>query len=197
MGHCVAKIQRGSRLVVVSEAVYEYRWVEATGGHPRRRVIVLTRRPLTVGCDAPCVVTAQGTDGKRVAIRRLRRRPVTIRRGDRLVSVVRRVPAYTFAACPSANELRKAATAPGTTPVARLPQLTYPVGTLVTMTVNDGSFLTLDFDQFQRSVPLTGTMTGIVTGADGGSRVRLTTAHLILAPTGFFATALAAAGSRT
>jgi hypothetical protein len=163
---CGARIQRSGTFVDLTQREYHSAWRRTAAG--RRRVIVARDVPVRVPCAARCVrVTVHGNAVVPV-VRHVRRRVIE-RRGNRLVRVSRRVKVYEFVACPVHQPL--------------------PVGTALTLALQPGSAVELDFGSFQRTVPLSGELGAVVTASDMLRREThfgVRSGTLDLAPTAIF-----------
>jgi hypothetical protein len=167
-GSCVAQIQKGSKLVPLTQLVYKYKFKKVEGSGQFKRVIVRVRVKVKVPCSKQCVVMVK-KKGKLKPVYVVKRIKVTVKRGNRLVKVKRRVRRYKFGACKK--------------------QSGKDLGVPVKINVLDGSYALLDFGAFQRQAPIHGAVRGFVPGAiqiNADTQVTLTSANLTLDPTAVF-----------
>jgi hypothetical protein len=190
---CVAKIQKGSKLVNVYEHYYKYKYQRVKGSKRFKRVIVKARRTLKVSCTRQCVrtkitkVTKYKRDKKghikkdkkgrkikvtvreRVPVYKTVKKKVTVKRHNKLVKTRKKVRVYVMQKCKATSSSES--------------------GQPVKINLLDGSEALLDFGSFQRVTKLTGEFKGFVAGGFQLSRdnqITLTGGALSMAPTDVF-----------
>jgi hypothetical protein len=165
---CVVKRLINGKLRPVYTHTYVYRFVKRNG--VRVRVIRKIRVKMRARCSKACVKTK--VKGLRIiTVYRKRRVRVRIIRHGRIVSVLRKKKVPVLVACPKNKN--------GNT----------VLGTPVTITLLQGSTATLDFQAFQRTTDLSGTVKGFSPGKinlNSNVNFTFTSAHLNVAPTGIF-----------
>jgi hypothetical protein len=130
---------------------YKYKTVVRKG----KKVKVRTGKPKTVKVTVPIYKTVKKT--------------VTVKKGNRIVKVKKKVRVYTYEKCKSSSS--SAAGAP------------------VKVTMLAGSYANLDFGAFQRRAPITGTLTGLIPGGyklNQDNQINLTRGNLQLGQTNVF-----------
>jgi hypothetical protein len=165
---CPAQIQKGTKLVPVYERYYKYAFKKVKGSKKYKRVIVRARRKMQVSCTRQCVKTKLKKK-KRVPVYKTVRKRVTVRKGNRLVKVKKRVRVYVFQACKA--------------------QTPNSAGTKVNVNILNGSKAHLDFGAFTRDVALSGTVSGLIPGGykiGQDNQINLTRGAISLAPTDVF-----------
>lgn len=166
---CVAKIQKGNRLVDVYERYYKYAYKKVKGSKKYKRVIVKKRRKVKTTCARQCVRTKK-KKGKRVPVYKYVKRKVVTRKGGKLKKVRKRVRVYTYQKCPKLAGGNSA-------------------GTPVRIALLSGSSAHLDFGAFQRDAPLTGGLSGFIPGGyqlGQDNQLQLTRGSINLQPTDVF-----------
>ncbi len=190
---CVAKIQRGSKLVDATETYYKYTYRKVKGSKRFKRVIVKAKRKLKVSCARQCVRTKIKTAtkykrdkrghikrdkrGRKIKVKVRKRYPVyktvskrvTVKRHNKLVKVRKKVRVYVMQKCKASSSSE--------------------AGQPVRISLLEGSQATLDFGSFQRVTQLSGEFKGFVTGGfklSQDNQITLTQGSLTMAPTDIF-----------
>ena len=191
---CVAQIQKGGKLVDVYEKYYKYAYKKIKHSKKYRKVIVSAKRKMKVSCTRACVRTKTKKQkkykyktvrrkGKKVKVRvgkpktvtirvpiyKTVKKTVTVKKGNRLVKAKKKVRVYTFEKCKSTGNST--------------------AGTPVKVTMLQGSVANLDFGAFQRTAPITGTLTGFIPGGyklNQDNQISLTRGNLLLGQTNVF-----------
>jgi hypothetical protein len=140
---CAAQIQKGSQLVPVYERYYKFVFKKIKGTGKYRKVIVQLRRKMQVSCTRACVRT-KVKKKKRVPVYTTVRRTVTVKKGNRLVKVKKKVRVYVFEKCKINTNSSS--------------------GTPVKIKILDGSKAVLDFGAFIREAGLSGDLSGFIPG---------------------------------
>ena len=192
---CVAQIAKGSKYVDVYERYYKYAYKKIKGSKKYRKAIVTAKRKMKVSCTRACVrtktkkqkkykyktVTRKGKKVKvrtgkprtvtvRVPIYKTVKKTVTVKKGNRLVKVKKKVRVYAFEKCKAKAGSNEA-------------------GTPVKVTMLSGSVANLDFGAFQRQAPISGTLTGFIPGGyklNQDNQISLTRGNLLLGQTNVF-----------
>jgi hypothetical protein len=192
---CTAQILKGSKYVDVYERYYKYAYKKIKGSKKYRKVIVSARRKLKVSCTRACVRTKTKKQkkykyktvvrkGKKVKVRTGKpttvtvrvpiyksvKKTVTVKKGNRLVKVKKKVRVYTYEKCKSTGNSTSA-------------------GTPVRVALLSGSVANLDFGAFQRQAPIGGTLTGFIPGGyklNQDNQINLTRGNLLLGTTNVF-----------
>jgi hypothetical protein len=165
---CVAKIQKGSKLVDVYENYYKYKFKKVKGSKAYKRVIVKARRKLKTSCTRQCVKT-KVKKGKRYPVYKSVKKKVTVKKGNRLVKAKKKVRVYVFEKC----KISSSSTA----------------GTPVKVTLLQGSVANLDFGAFKRQAPLSGILTGFIPGGYNigqDNQINLTRGNIAIGTTDVF-----------
>jgi hypothetical protein len=166
---CTAKIQKGKKLVDVYERYYKYAFKKIKGTKKYRKVIVRARRKMQVQCARQCVRT-KTKKGKRYPVYKTVKKKVTVRKGNRLVKVKKKVRVYVFQKCPNLSGQNSS-------------------GTPVKVTLLKDSTALLDFGAFQRQMPLSGTLQGFIPGGyklSQDNQIQFTRANIGLGQTDVF-----------
>jgi hypothetical protein len=191
---CAAQIQKGSKLVDVYENYYKYAYKKIKGTKKYRKAIVRSRRKLQTSCTRQCVRTKSKKEkryhyktvkvkGKKKKVRtgkpyyvkvaqpvyKTVKKTVTVKKGNRLVKVKKKVRVYVFEKC-------KISTSSS-------------AGAPVRVTLLNGSVANLDFGAFQRVAPVNGTLTGFIPGGyklNQDNQISLTRGNLTLGQTNVF-----------
>jgi hypothetical protein len=191
---CPAQILKSGKLTDVRERYYKYAYKKIKGTKKYRKVVVAATRKLMVSCTRACVRTKTKKvkrykyktvvrKGKKVKVRTGKpktvkvtvpiyksvRKMVTVKKGNRIVKVKKKVRVYTYEKCKSTSS--SAAGAP------------------VKVTLLEGSYANLDFGAFQRQAPITGTLTGLIPGGyklNQDNQINLTRGNLLLGQTNVF-----------
>jgi hypothetical protein len=140
---CTAQIQKGSKLVDVYERYYKYAFKKLKGTKKYQKVIMQARRKMKVSCARACVKTKLKKK-KRVPVYTTVKRTVTVKKGNRLVKVKKKVRVYVFQKCKASGASS--------------------LGTPVKATLLPGSIAHLDFGAFTRDAPLSGFLSGFIPG---------------------------------
>jgi hypothetical protein len=192
---CTAQILKSGKLVDVYERYYKYAYKKIKGTGKYRKVVVTARRKLQVSCTRACVRTKSKKqkkykyktvvkNGKKVRVRtgkpttvtvqapiyKTVKKSVTVKKGNRLVKVNKKVRVYTFEKCKTTGNSTDA-------------------GTPVKVTLLSGSVANLDFGTFQRQANITGTLTGFIPGGyklNQDNQINLTRGNMLLGQTNVF-----------
>jgi hypothetical protein len=169
---CVAQIKRGTKLVPLYETYYKYAY-KKKGSKSYKKVVVKARRKLRTTCSRQCARTVTKKQKryryktvtkvvrgrkKKVRVRVGKPRTVTVtvpvyktvkktvsvKKGNRIVRVRKKVKVYTFQKCATTSNSAS--------------------GTPVRISLLSGSVATLDFGAFVRNAPLTGDLSGFIPG---------------------------------
>jgi hypothetical protein len=165
---CVAQIQKGDKLVDVTERYYKYAFKKIKGSKKYRKVIVRLRRKMKVSCTRQCVKT-KVKKKKRVPVYKTVKKSVTVKKKNKLVKVKKKVRVYVFEKC----KISSSSTS----------------GTPVKVTMLTGSVANLDFGAFQRVAPISGTLSGFIPGGyklNQDNQISLTRGNLALGRTDVF-----------
>jgi hypothetical protein len=191
---CTAQILKGKKLVDVYENYYKYAYKKIKGSKKYRKAIVKARRKLQVSCTRACVRTKTKKEkryhyktvkshGKKKKVRtgkpyyvkvakpvyKTVKKTVTVKKGNKLVKVKKKVRVYTFEKCKSVSG--------------------GAAGTPVKVTLLNGSVANLDFGAFQRTAPITGVLTGFIPGGyklSQDNQINLTRGNMTLGQTNVF-----------
>lgn len=192
---CTAQILKGSKYVDLYEKYYKYAYKKIKGSKKYRKVVVSAKRKVRVSCTRACVRTATKKQkkykyktvtrkGRKVRVRVGKPRTVTVRvpiyktvkktvsvkKGNKIVKVKKKVRVYTYEKCKSTGNSSAA-------------------GTPVKVTMLSGSVANLDFGAFVRTAPITGTLTGFIPGGyklSQDNQINLTRGNLLLGRTDVF-----------
>jgi hypothetical protein len=192
---CTAQILKGSKYVDLTERYYKYAYKKIKGSKKYRKVIVTARRKVKVSCTRACVRTKSKKQkkykyktvvrkGKKVKVRVGKPRTVTVRvpiyksvkktvtvkKGNRIVKVKKKVRVYTYEKCKSTGNSTSA-------------------GTPVRVALLSGSVANLDFGAFQRQAAISGNLTGFIPGGyklNQDNQISLTRGNLLLGTTNVF-----------
>jgi hypothetical protein len=166
---CVAQIRKGNKLVAVYEKLFVYKYVKVKGAPGKyQRVVKRVRRKMKVSCAKQCVVMKK----KKKKLRPVyvtKRVKVTIKRGNRILKVSRRMRVYKFGRCPASSS--------------------NSLGVPVKINILDGSYANLDFGAFTRQAPVSGVFKGFIPGKiqlDSDTQVNLTGGGLTVGETPVF-----------
>jgi hypothetical protein len=191
---CPAQILKSGKLTTVYERYYKYAYKKIKGTKKYRKVVVSAKRRLMVSCSRACVRTKTKTTkrykyktvvrkGKKVKVRvgkpttvkvtqpiyKSVKKTVSVKKGNRIVKVKKKVRVYTYEKCKVSNNSS--------------------AGTPVKVTLLPGSVANLDFGAFQRTAPITGTLTGLIPGGyqlNQDNQISLTRGNLLLGQTNVF-----------
>lgn len=191
---CPAQILKSGRLANVYEKYYKYAYKKIKKTKKYRKVIVSAKRKLMVSCTRACVRTKTKKvkrykyktvvrKGKKVRVRtgkpktvkitvpiyRTVKKKVTVRKGNRLVKVKKKVRTYTYEKCKVTGDSAS--------------------GAPVKVTMLPGSYAQLDFGAFQRQATITGTLSGLIPGGyklNQDNQINLTRGNLQLGRTDVF-----------
>ena len=191
---CAAQIQKGGKLVAVYENYYKYAYKKIKGTKKYRKVIVRSRRKLQTSCTRACVRTKSKKEkryhyktvkvrGKKKKVRtgkpyyvkvaqpvyKTVKKTVTVKKGNRLVKVKKKVRVYVFEKCKAKDGSA--------------------AGSPVRVTLLNGSVANLDFGAFQRVATVNGTLTGFIPGGyklNQDNQISLTRGNLTLGQTNVF-----------
>ncbi|HET6507757.1 MAG TPA: hypothetical protein VFG42_13280 [Baekduia sp.] len=191
---CPAQILKNGKLANAYEKYYKYAYKRIKGTKKYRKVVVSAKRRIMVSCARTCVRTKTKKvkryryktvvrKGKKVKVRtgkprtvkvtvpiyKTAKRTVTVKKGNRLVKVKKKVRVYTYEKCKTSTNSS--------------------AGTPVKITMLDGSYALLDFGAFQRQAPITGTLTGLIPGGyklSQDNQINLTRGNLQLGRTDVF-----------
>jgi hypothetical protein len=191
---CPAQILKSGKLTPLYEKYYKYAYKKIKGSKKYRKVVVSAKRKIMVSCTRACARTKTKKvkrykyktvvrKGKKVKVRtgkpktvkvtvpiyRTVKKTVTVKKGNRLVKVKKKVRVHTYEKCKTTGA--GAAGAP------------------VKVTLLSGSYATLDFGAFVRQAPITGTLTGLIPGGyklSQDNQINLTRGNLQLGRTDVF-----------
>lgn len=191
---CPAQILKSGKLTDVYESYYKYAYKKIKGTKKYRKAVVKAKRKLMVSCTRSCVRTKTKTvkrykyktvvrKGKKVRVRTGKpksvkttvpiyksvKKTVTVKKGNRIVKVKKKVKAYTYEKCKVTSD--SAAGAP------------------VKVTLLEGSYAKLDFGAFVREAPISGTLTGLIPGGyklSQDNQINLTRGNMTLGRTNVF-----------
>ncbi|MCW2984276.1 MAG: hypothetical protein JWR63_1846 [Conexibacter sp.] len=191
---CPAQILKNGKLADVYERYYKYAYKKIKGSKKYRKAVVSSRRKLMVSCTRACVRTKTKKvkrykyktvvrKGKKVKVRTGKpktvkvtvpiyksvKKTVTVKKGNRIVKVKKKVRVYTYEKCKSTGASS--------------------AGAPVKVTLLAGSVANLDFGAFQRQAPVTGTLTGLIPGGyklNQDNQINLTRGNLLLGQTNVF-----------
>jgi hypothetical protein len=191
---CPAQILKSGKLTTVYESYYKYAYKKIKGTKKYRKVVVTAKRKLMVSCSRACVRTKTKTvkrykyktvvrKGKKVKVRtgkpttvkvtqpiyKTVKKTVSVKKGNKIVKVKKKVRVYTYEKCKASS--------------------TSSAGTAVKVTLLTGSVANLDFGAFQRTAPITGTLTGLIPGGyklNQDNQISLTRGNLLLGQTNVF-----------
>lgn len=191
---CPAQILKSGKLSDVYESYYKYAYKKIKGTKKYRKVVVKAKRKLMVSCTRSCVRTKTKTvkrykyktvvrKGKKVKVRTGKpksvkvtvpiyksvKKTVTVKKGNRIVKVKKKVKVYTYEKCKTTGDSS--------------------AGAPVKVTMLDGSYALLDFGAFQRQAPISGTLTGLIPGGyklNQDNQINLTRGNLTLGRTNVF-----------
>lgn len=191
---CPAQILKSGKLTDVYERYYKYAYKKIKGTKKYRKAVVSARRKLMVSCTRSCVRTQTKKvkrykyktvvrRGKKVRVRtgkpktvkvtvpiyKSTKKTVTVKKGNRLVKVKKKVRGYTYEKCKASG--------------------TSAAGAPVKVTLLEGSSAKLDFGAFVREAPITGTLTGLIPGGyrlNQDNQISLTRGNLALGTTNVF-----------
>lgn len=191
---CPAQILKSGKLTDVYESYYKYAYKKIKGSKGYRKVVVKAKRKLMVSCTRACVRTKTKTvkrykyktvvrKGKKVKVRTGKpksvkvtvpvyksvKKTVTVKKGNRIVKVKKKVKVYTYEKCKTSGDSA--------------------AGSPVKVTMLDGSYALLDFGAFQRQAPISGTLTGLIPGGyklNQDNQINLTRGNLTLGRTNVF-----------
>jgi hypothetical protein len=192
---CPAQILKSGKLVPVYEKYYKYAYKKIKRTKKYRKVVVSAKRKLQVSCTRACVRTKSKKQkkykyktvvrkGKKVRVRTGKpktvtvqvpiyksvKKTVTVKKGNKIVKVKKKVRVYTFEKCKSTGNSSAA-------------------GTPVKVQMLPGSTANLDFGAFQRVAPITGNLTGFIPGGyklNQDNQISLTRGNLALGTTNVF-----------
>jgi hypothetical protein len=192
---CPAQILKNGKYVDLYENYYKYAYKKIKGTKKYRKVVVKARRKVKVSCTRSCVRTKAKKvkkykyktvrrKGKKVKVRTGKpktvtvrvpvyksvKKTVTVKKGNRLVKVKKKVRVYTYEKCKSTGNGSSA-------------------GTPVKVQMLAGSVANLDFGAFQRQAPITGSLTGFIPGGyklNQDNQINLTRGNLALGTTNVF-----------
>jgi len=191
---CPAQILKSGKLADVYERYYKYAYKKIKGTKKYRKVVVASKRKLMVSCSRACVRTQSKKvkryhyktvkrKGKKVKVRTGKpttvtvtqpiyksvKKTVSVKKGNRIVKVKKKVRVYTYEKCKSTSSSA--------------------AGTPVRVSMLPGSTANLDFGAFQRTAPITGTLTGLIPGGyklNQDNQISLTRGNLLLGQTNVF-----------
>jgi hypothetical protein len=191
---CPAQILKSGRLTDVYERYYKYAYKKIKGTKKYRKAVVSAKRKLMVSCTRSCVRTKTKKvkrykyktvvrKGKKVKVRtgkpktvkvtvpiyKSTKKTVTVKKGNRLVKVKKKVRVYTYEKCKSSGA--------------------GSAGAPVKVTLLEGSSAKLDFGAFVREAPITGMLTGLIPGGyklNQDNQINLTRGNLALGMTNVF-----------
>ncbi|MCW2995762.1 MAG: hypothetical protein JWQ18_3257 [Conexibacter sp.] len=191
---CPAQILKSGKLATVYERYYKYAYKKIKGSKKYRKVVVAAKRRLMVSCSRACVRTQSKKvkryhyktvkrKGKKVKVRTGKpstvtitqpiyksvKKTVTVKKGNRIVKVKKKVRVYTYEKCKTSSNSA--------------------AGTPVRVSLLAGSVANLDFGAFQRVAPITGTLTGLIPGGyklNQDNQISLTRGNLALGQTNVF-----------
>jgi hypothetical protein len=165
---CVAQIRKGNKLVPVYQKTYVYKFVKKKGQSTFKRVVKQVRRKVTVSCAKQCVVMKKRKKKLR-PVYVTKRIKVKIKRGNRILTVKRRLKVYKYGRCPASSS--------------------NSLGVPVKISILPGSYANLDFGAFQRQAGVSGVFKGFIPGKiqlASDTQVTLTGGSLTLDPTAVF-----------
>jgi hypothetical protein len=191
---CPAQILKNGKLANAYEKYYKYAYKKIKGSKKYRKVVVSAKRKIMVSCARACVRTKTKKvkrykyktvvrKGKKVKVRTGKprtvkvtvpiyksvKKTVTVKKGNRIVKVKKKVKAYTYEKCKTTGDSS--------------------AGAPVKVTLLDGSYALLDFGAFQRQAPITGTLTGLIPGGyklNQDNQINLTRGNMTLGRTNVF-----------
>jgi hypothetical protein len=191
---CPAQILKSGKLTDVYERYYKYAYKKIKGTKKYRKAVVSARRKLMVTCTRSCVRTKTKKvkrykyktvvrKGKKVKVRTGKpktvkvtvpiyksvKKTVTVKKGNRIVKVKKKVRVYTYEKCKSTSSSS--------------------AGAPVKVTLLEGSVANLDFGAFKRVAPISGTLTGLIPGGyklNQDNQINLTRGNLALGTTNVF-----------
>lgn len=191
---CPAQILKNGKLANAYERYYKYAYKKIKGSKKYRKVVVSSKRKIMVSCTRACVRTKTKKvkrykyktvvrKGRKVKVRtgkpktvkvvvpiyRTVKKQVTVKKGNRLVKVKKKVRVYTYEKCRTTGDSS--------------------AGAPVKVTLLSGSYALLDFGAFQRQAPITGTLTGLIPGGyklSQDNQINLTRGNLQLGRTDVF-----------
>jgi hypothetical protein len=192
---CAAQISTNGKLTPVYEKYYKYAYKKIKGTKKYRKVVVAAKRKLQTSCTRQCVRTKAKKQkkykyktvkrkGKKVRVRvgkpktvtvqvpiyKSVKKTVSVRKGNKIVKVKKKVRVYTFEKCKTSSNSAEA-------------------GTPVKVQMLAGSVANLDFGAFQRQAPITGSLTGFIPGGyklNQDNQINLTRGNLNLGRTNVF-----------
>ncbi|HEY6759541.1 MAG TPA: hypothetical protein VI318_08630, partial [Baekduia sp.] len=192
---CTAQILKSGKYVDLYEKYYKYAYKKIKGSKKYRKVVVSAKRKVKVSCTRACVRTKTKTEkkykyktvvrkGKKVKVRtgkpktvkvqvpiyKTVKKTVSVKKGNRIVKVKKKVRVYTYEKCKSTGNSSDA-------------------GTPVKVAMLAGSYANLDFGAFQRQAPITGSLTGFIPGGyklNQDNQINLTRGNLVLGTTNVF-----------
>jgi hypothetical protein len=165
---CVAKIQKGGKLVDLYERYYKYKFKKLKGSKKYKRVIVRARRKLKTSCTRQCAKT-KVKKGKRYPVYRTVKKKITVKKKNKLVKAKRKVRVHVWEKCKVSSNSS--------------------TGTPVKVTILPGSVVNLDFGAFKREGPLSGQLTGFIPGGYNigqDNQINLTRGNINLGQTNVF-----------
>lgn len=191
---CPAQILKNGKLTNVYEKYYKYAYKKIKKTKKYRKVVVSSKRKVMVSCTRACVRTKTKKvkryryktvvrKGKKVKVRtgkpktvkvtvpiyKTVKKKVTVKKGNRLVKVKKKVRVYTYEKCKTTGDSS--------------------AGAPVKVTLLNGSYALLDFGAFQRQAPITGTLTGLIPGGyklNQDNQINLTRGNMQLGRTDVF-----------
>jgi hypothetical protein len=191
---CPAQIVKNGKTSPLYEKYYKYAYKKIKGSKKYRKVIVSAKRKIMVSCTRSCARTKTKKvkrykyktvvrKGKKVRVRtgkprtvkvtvpiyKTVKKKVTVKKGNRLVKVKKKVRVYTYEKCKTTGDSS--------------------AGAPVKVTMLPGSYALLDFGAFQRQAPITGTLTGLIPGGyklNQDNQINLTRGNLALGRTDVF-----------
>jgi hypothetical protein len=191
---CPAQIVKSGKATTVYERYYKYAYKKIKGTKKYRKVVVAAKRRLMVSCTRACVRTKTKKikrykyktvvrKGKKVKVKtgkattvkvtqpiyKTVKKTVSVKKGNRIVKVKKKVRVYTYEKCKVSSNSS--------------------AGAPVKVTLLPGSVANLDFGAFQRSAPITGTLTGLIPGGyqlNQDNQISLTRGNLLLGQTNVF-----------
>jgi hypothetical protein len=191
---CPAQILKSGKLADVYERYYKYAYKKIKRTKKYRKVVVAAKRKLMVSCTRACVRTQTKKvkrykyktvvrKGRKVKVRtgkpktvkvtvpiyKTVKKTVTVKKGNKIVKVKKKVKTYTYEKCKTTGDSS--------------------AGAPVKVTLLDGSYATLDFGAFVRQAPITGSLTGLIPGGyklSQDNQINLTRGNLALGRTNVF-----------
>jgi len=191
---CPAQIVKSGKATTVYERYYKYAYKKIKGTKKYRKVVVAAKRRLMVSCTRACVRTKTKKikrykyktvlrKGKKVKVKtgkattvkvtqpiyKTVKKTVSVKKGNRIVKVKKKVRVYTYEKCKVSSNSS--------------------AGAPVKVTLLPGSVANLDFGAFQRVAPITGTLTGLIPGGyqlNQDNQISLTRGNLLLGQTNVF-----------